>query len=87
MKKALLFEKLVDEKIRCAVCSTRCMIAPGKREISQSPKPNKPVEGVEISPEEHVDRAIQSKCPSISYTYSEPTIFLEYALDTVNYPA
>ena len=51
--------------------------------ISQSPKPNKRIEGTEISPEEHVYRAIHYNCPSISYTYSEPTIFLEYAYDTM----
>ena len=37
--------------------------------------------GENISPEEHVNRAIEYGCPSISYTYTEPTIFLEYALD------
>lgn len=51
--------------------------------ISQSPKPNKPIHGIEISPEEHVERALAYGSPSISYTYSEPTIFLEYALDTM----
>jgi len=52
-------------------------------EISQRPEANMPVDGTEITPEEHVARAIQSGCPSISYTYSEPTIFVEYALDTM----
>ena len=37
--------------------------------------------GEVITPEEHVERAIEYGCPSISYTYTEPTIFLEYALD------
>lgn len=50
-------------------------------DISQSPKPNREIQGTYISPEEHVDRALRFGCPSISYTYSEPTIFLEYALD------
>jgi len=39
--------------------------------------------GQDISPEEIVAEAVKSKCPSISYTYTEPTIFLEYALDTM----
>ncbi len=51
--------------------------------ISQSPKPDKYVNGIIISPEDHVARAISNSCPSIAYTYSEPTIFLEYALDTM----
>lgn len=37
--------------------------------------------GDKISPEEHVMKALELGCPSISYTYTEPTIFLEYALD------
>lgn len=61
--------------LRCAWCQNW--------EISQNPKPHKPIEGVEISPEEHVRRALEYGSPSIAYTYSEPTIFVEYALDTM----
>jgi len=43
----------------------------------------KDISGYEISPEQHVQMAIKYNCPSISYTYSEPTIFLEYAFDTM----
>jgi len=50
-------------------------------DISQAPKPNKPVTGEEFSPEQIVEIAVKNKLPSISYTYVEPTIFLEYALD------
>lgn len=52
-------------------------------EISQSPKISEPVAGAYITPEDHVKRAKSLNCSSISYTYSEPTIFLEYALDTM----
>jgi pyruvate formate lyase activating enzyme len=52
-------------------------------EISQSPQPGEPVSGAYITPEDHVKRAKSLNCPSISYTYSEPTIFLEYALETM----
>lgn len=52
-------------------------------EIAQSPKPMRLVEGVEITPRQHVEKAMKYGCPSIAYTYSEPTIFLEYALDTM----
>jgi pyruvate formate lyase activating enzyme len=144
MKEAILYRKLDNNKVNCAVCNQRCTIAEGKRgicgvrenhqgtlytlnygktiavnidpiekkplyhflprtkiysfaaegcnfrcswcqnwEISQSPKPNKPVEGLDISPEEHVKRALTYSCPSIAYTYSEPTIYVEYALDTM----
>lgn len=40
-------------------------------------------DGEKVSPEEIVEYAIKNGCKSISYTYSEPTIFLEYALDTM----
>jgi len=52
-------------------------------DISQNPKPMKPVIGENMTPEEHVRLALENGCPSIAYTYSEPTIFLEYALDTM----
>lgn len=34
-----------------------------------------------VPPEEIVRRAIDGRCPSISFTYTEPTIFFEYAMD------
>jgi len=39
--------------------------------------------GKNIPPEEIVEIALKNNLPSISYTYTEPTIFLEYALDTM----
>jgi len=39
------------------------------------------VRGSYVPPEEIVRRAVLSGCRSISYTYTEPTIFFEYALD------
>jgi len=39
--------------------------------------------GEDFPPEEIVKMAQKNKLPSISYTYTEPTIFLEYALDTM----
>lgn len=41
------------------------------------------VSGENLTPEEIVEDAIKSACPSIAYTYTEPTIFLEFALDTM----
>lgn len=37
--------------------------------------------GQDFSPEEIVNSAKKYKCESISYTYTEPTIFFEYAFD------
>ena len=38
--------------------------------------------GRKISPEKIVDYALDTGCTGISYTYTEPTIFFEYAYDT-----
>lgn len=38
--------------------------------------------GEVLSPEQIVDEAFKNKCKSISYTYTEPTIFFEYAFET-----
>ncbi len=37
---------------------------------------------VTAPPKEIVDKAILAGCKSISYTYNEPTVFFEYAMDT-----
>ncbi len=39
--------------------------------------------GEDLAPKEIIRLAKEYKCPSVSYTYTEPTIFLEYALDTM----
>jgi pyruvate formate lyase activating enzyme len=51
-------------------------------DISQIPKPRKPVLGDEVTPEEIVEAAKSLNCKSIAYTYTEPTIFFEYAYET-----
>jgi len=38
-------------------------------------------QGESVSPERVVSLAIKNKCRSVSYTYTEPTIFFEYAYD------
>lgn len=40
------------------------------------------VEYVSASPEQIVQKAIESGCKSISYTYNEPTVFYEFMLET-----
>ena len=52
-------------------------------DISQMPQLTNRIEGENISPEEIVKTALENKLPSISYTYTEPAIFSEYALDTM----
>ena len=39
--------------------------------------------GYSLSPKRIVEDALKNKCKSIAYTYTEPTVFMEYALDTM----
>jgi pyruvate formate lyase activating enzyme len=41
-----------------------------------------PIRGVARTPQEIVQRASTAGCQSISYTYTEPTVFFEFAYDT-----
>jgi pyruvate formate lyase activating enzyme len=50
-------------------------------DISQLPKMRGTIVGEDTSPEAIVLAAKLSNCESIAYTYSEPTIFFEYAYD------
>ena len=50
-------------------------------DISQLPKVRGIIVGEDVSPEEIVLAAKLNNCASIAYTYSEPTIFFEYAYD------
>jgi len=54
-------------------------------DISQSPKnpERKEITGEDLTPGKIVEAAINNNCSSIAYTYTEPTIFLEFALDTM----
>jgi pyruvate formate lyase activating enzyme len=61
-------------------CNFRCLHCQNY-EISQYPKHGGDIPGEEISPEEVVAEAERAGCESISYTYTEPTIFFEFAYD------
>ena len=52
-------------------------------QISQYPRGGAAeMPGEEVSPEEIVAAAREAGCTSVSYTYTEPTIFMEYAAAT-----
>ncbi len=143
MKEAMLYERLGEGKVRCALCSHRCLIGPGGRgicgvrenregtlyslvyekaiswnvdpiekkplfhlfpgshslsiatvgcnfrcnfcqnyNISQMPTDEGRITGYKITPQEIVEMALRYRCKSIAYTYTEPTIFFEYAYET-----
>lgn len=50
-------------------------------DISQGFKGAKEIPGEDLPPEKIIAFTFKNNLPSISYTYTEPTIFLEYALD------
>jgi pyruvate formate lyase activating enzyme len=141
---ALLYDKLTEKKVRCNLCSHRCLIKEGARGIcnvrenrggvleslvydsviavNTDPIEKKPlfhfypgtlsyslgtvgcnfrckfcqnadiaqmatdhngqIMGRRISPEEIVRGAIKGGCKTISFTYTEPTVFFELALET-----
>ncbi len=143
MKEAYLYKKLDRQKVRCDLCSHRCVVRNGDKgicgvrenrsgvlysmvydkvisenidpiekkplfhflpgslslsiatpgcnfkcffcqnwQISQMPCDSGSIEGREIPPEKIVKDALNHKCRSISYTYTEPTIYFELAYDT-----
>lgn len=57
-------------------CTFRCKFCQNY-DISQ-----KPYNMVKTDPKKIIEKALLFKCKSISYTYNEPTVFFEYALNT-----
>lgn len=62
-------------------CNMRCRFCQNS-DISQHPLLAGRITGEELPPEGVVKSARANRCLSISYTYTEPTIYLEYVLDT-----
>lgn len=145
MQEAMLYEKVSDDAVRCALCAHRCSIQSGKKgicgvrenragtlytlvygksisaavdpiekkplyhfypgatsfsiatvgcnfscrfcqnaDISQVPREGQLDNwglGRDLPPEQVVRLAQRERCPTIAYTYTEPTIFFEYAND------
>ena len=61
-------------------CNLSCSFCQNA-EISQMPADQGRIVGRPMSPEEIVAAALAARCRSVSYTYTEPTIFYEYARD------
>lgn len=61
-------------------CNFRCLHCQN-HEISQLPRDYDTITGEQMSPDQVVARVASNRCRSISYTYTEPTIFYEYAFD------
>ncbi|MDD3294427.1 MAG: AmmeMemoRadiSam system radical SAM enzyme, partial [Geobacteraceae bacterium] len=67
--------------VAAAGCNFRCYHCQNYT-ISQPLFPGGNIAGENLSPEEIVSRALSAGCRSIAYTYTEPTVFFEYAHDT-----
>ena len=84
IEKKPLFHFLPQSKslsIATVGCNFRCKHCQNY-EISQYPRErNVSIPGRDTTPEEIVKTALQNNCESISYTYTEPTIFFEFAYD------
>jgi len=63
-------------------CNFRCDFCQNYGISSVSNKPDDVFDTTEINIEDIVNSALKHKCKSISYTYTEPTIFFEMAYDT-----
>lgn len=66
-------------------CNFRCLYCQNA-DIAQMPKEKKLGEknfGEEVTPENIINEALVTKTQSIAYTYTEPAIFVEFALDTM----
>ncbi len=61
-------------------CNFRCLFCQN-HEISQLPRETGDIVGRAVSAAEIVERAVRSGAKTIAYTYTEPTIFFEFAYD------
>jgi pyruvate formate lyase activating enzyme len=86
IEKKPLFHFLPDSRslsIAAAGCNFQCEFCQNWR-ISQAPRTGQVVGGQAISPMQIVTAAKSHHCASISYTYTEPTVFFELAYETAN---
>ncbi|MDR3555211.1 MAG: AmmeMemoRadiSam system radical SAM enzyme [Syntrophobacteraceae bacterium] len=61
-------------------CNFECVFCQNA-DISQSPRTAGGIYGRDATPLQVAEQAKKEGCSSISYTYTEPTIFMEFALD------
>ncbi len=68
-------------------CNFKCGFCQNWRISQSSFKDGSAQTGRLLTPEKAVEEARESRCRSIAYTYTEPTIFFEYAYDTARLAA
>ena len=67
--------------VAAAGCNFQCRFCQNWR-ISQAPRTGQIVGGRAVSPEQIVASTVEHNCASISYTYTEPTVFFELAYES-----
>lgn len=67
--------------VAAAGCNFQCEFCQNWQ-ISQAPRTDRIVGGQAVSPQQILTGAINQDCKSISYTYTEPTVFFELAYET-----
>jgi pyruvate formate lyase activating enzyme len=72
--------------IAAAGCNFQCEFCQNWQ-ISQLPRSGSSESGQPATPRQVVDAAKRNRCESISYTYTEPTIYFEMACDTAQLAA
>jgi pyruvate formate lyase activating enzyme len=83
IEKKPLFHFLPGSKsysIATVGCNFRCLNCQNS-DISQMPREHDEILGQFVLPIDVINAAKRRNCQSIAYTYSEPTIFFEYAFD------
>ena len=83
IEKKPLFHLLPDSRsysVATVGCNFRCLHCQNYR-ISQPVEESVANSGSFVAPKAVVERAVAAGCRSLSYTYTEPTIFFEYAYD------
>jgi len=68
--------------IATAGCNFRCGYCQNWSESQITKGPKGQIIGQKLPPQKVVKQAMKTGCQSIAYTYTEPTIFFEYAQDT-----
>ncbi len=63
-------------------CTFKCEFCQNWQISQVNKKSGHKRQGLELSPEKIVEEASARHCASIAYTYTEPTVFYEYAYDT-----
>lgn len=67
--------------LRCSNCQNYSISQVTKEDTPQKKQSIPKMPGKDMTPQKIIKEAQKKDCPSISYTYNEPTVFFEFVLD------